>query len=988
MFVSSALATQITVASKAFPNWRYGGTTAEIRIFLNQRIVTSDGSVLSQGSPVANSWYKKVNCAVAGSTLTCDSFQIDSTTNSNTPTGTYVAYFYSVSGTISAKREDVIGNFRVPHTLGTSINWQQIATYNQGVARPADPTFYNANQTNAQILAYLNDYANTNSLVTSGDTRLVKDLSLYSNSLATAVSSIGATETVLTCTRAVTVSSSVSIPKNIKFAPIGECVITVAASQTLTIGTFIDPGNVKVFTSTASGAKVLFSKAAVRAINLAWWVGNTSGANITDALSEALESVNTNQGIIHVPTGQWLSSGGHIVAGGVTIEGEGNFVSAGYGTSIKLSSPSTTYLFKIGEGEFSIRFEKILLDGTVTTSKVGVYMTGQCPNTSGDILFKKVTFLTFNNGFEIFSDDVTGPPVCNGWQVAQVKFDTCIFQNNANAGIKTNSVNGQITTINTNFAPVPRNKFGIDCASCGLLTVIGGEHTGTLYSKNFVDGNVTTGTDTVTITAHGFTDGQQVYLTTTGVLPVTSPALGLTSKFVYIKYVDANNVQFSAVSGGAAIDITTAAGGGVHTVTNLSSGVIKISGAHPPINLIGTQDEGFATYIQNDASDASGIINLNGNLIQSKILLNQTCKINSNGNNYRSNSWKTTSPDSSVITSIGDFVNVIDLAGGNVGTAYLMDATSTGGGKFDLDLSSNNNKFVFRTPTRFLSPAINDSQPTIPIVGIGNYTATSTDKPALRIGRTDIFGTFDFYYDIYRKYSNGRLQILGNQTGFTGVDTNGDVTASRFIGDVVTPAQITSNQNNYSPGTTAQTIRLASDASHNITGFNIAQVANQQHWVFNVGSQNIVLKNQDASSTAANRLANNTGADITLFPNDIAFIQYDATVSRWRVGKYPSAEISTALTPSAAVAVNASFGNVFTLTPGEDESITVSNMTLGQTLKLIVLTSGTTSRTLTFSTGFKTSGTLATGTVSGKYFVLQFFCDAAQCYEISRTAAL
>lgn len=94
------------------------------------------------------------------------------------------------------------------------------------------------------------------------------------------------------------------------------------------------------------------------------------------------------------------------------------------------------------------------------------------------------------------------------------------------------------------------------------------------------------------------------------------------------------------------------------------------------------------------------------------------------------------------------------------------------------------------------------------------------------------------------------------------------------------------------------------------------------------------------------------------------------------------------LTPGATPRLDASKGSVHTLTPGEDETITVINAIPGQLLYLIVLTSGVTSRTLTFGTGFKTTATLATGTTSARYFIMTFISDGTNVYEVSRTTAI
>jgi len=97
---------------------------------------------------------------------------------------------------------------------------------------------------------------------------------------------------------------------------------------------------------------------------------------------------------------------------------------------------------------------------------------------------------------------------------------------------------------------------------------------------------------------------------------------------------------------------------------------------------------------------------------------------------------------------------------------------------------------------------------------------------------------------------------------------------------------------------------------------------------------------------------------------------------------------TVALTAGATPAVDASAGNVFTLTPGETETLSVTGAVKDQEITLLVLTSGTTSYTLTFGTGFKSTGTLATGTADAKYFVVKFWSDGTNMYEVSRTTAL
>lgn len=100
------------------------------------------------------------------------------------------------------------------------------------------------------------------------------------------------------------------------------------------------------------------------------------------------------------------------------------------------------------------------------------------------------------------------------------------------------------------------------------------------------------------------------------------------------------------------------------------------------------------------------------------------------------------------------------------------------------------------------------------------------------------------------------------------------------------------------------------------------------------------------------------------------------------------AETVVAVTAGATPAIDATKGGVFTLTPGEDETISISGGVNGESIALVVTSVGTTSRTLTFGTGFKTTGTLATGTTAAKTFVVRFLCVGGTFLETSRTTAM
>lgn len=139
----------------------------------------------------------------------------------------------------------------------------------------------------------------------------------------------------------------------------------------------------------------------------------------------------------------------------------------------------------------------------------------------------------------------------------------------------------------------------------------------------------------------------------------------------------------------------------------------------------------------------------------------------------------------------------------------------------------------------------------------------------------------------------------GNHTGLTGTYTDSGTdtyiddsihTEFKLKGTALTPSQITSNQNDYNPTgwNEKQTIlRLSSDASRNITGLIPGSNPKNRHvWIFNVGSNNIVLKDDDSGSSAANRFA--LSGDITLTPDSSALLYYDSTTSKWRAVASPA----------------------------------------------------------------------------------------------------
>lgn len=100
-------------------------------------------------------------------------------------------------------------------------------------------------------------------------------------------------------------------------------------------------------------------------------------------------------------------------------------------------------------------------------------------------------------------------------------------------------------------------------------------------------------------------------------------------------------------------------------------------------------------------------------------------------------------------------------------------------------------------------------------------------------------------------------------------------------------------------------------------------------------------------------------------------------------------QISGGYYAPAAGTTAMAFGSyaVTKVTPNATATFTTTVPAAGAIATLIILTSGSSSYTITFGSGFKTTGTLATGTTTNRNFVISFVSDGTNMLETSRTAA-
>lgn len=116
---------------------------------------------------------------------------------------------------------------------------------------------------------------------------------------------------------------------------------------------------------------------------------------------------------------------------------------------------------------------------------------------------------------------------------------------------------------------------------------------------------------------------------------------------------------------------------------------------------------------------------------------------------------------------------------------------------------------------------------------------------------------------------------------------------------ISTPSIIGTDQNNYALQKGSTLFRLSSSTIVNISGF-VAPVAPYTGVIrlVNVGLNDIRLLHESTLSTSINRILSSTGGDITLVPDGVVDLTYDASSQRWRNGatsNQPKISIGTAI---------------------------------------------------------------------------------------------
>lgn len=207
-----------------------------------------------------------------------------------------------------------------------------------------------------------------------------------------------------------------------------------------------------------------------------------------------------------------------------------------------------------------------------------------------------------------------------------------------------------------------------------------------------------------------------------------------------------------------------------------------------------------------------------------------------------------------------------------------------------------------------------------------NATTTPTFSPSALTARTikklngqalvagDIAGDEHDLLLIY--VATGTYWNLLNPATLSASGTFTSLTVSQNVvyTGILTPAQLTADQNDYAPTGHATTsiFRLDANATRQITGL-AGGADGRKIEIHNIStSQTILLVDQSASSTAGNRFITTDSGWVTLYPGGMAYLTYDGTASRWR------ASVGSTAAASAGSMETATSTNQF-VTPGNQQ---------------------------------------------------------------------
>lgn len=221
----------------------------------------------------------------------------------------------------------------------------------------------------------------------------------------------------------------------------------------------------------------------------------------------------------------------------------------------------------------------------------------------------------------------------------------------------------------------------------------------------------------------------------------------------------------------------------------------------------------------------------------------------------------------SLIITGGTSNNAIVLANGNSDTMPILSSLNYAGnygwGFFDRATDGH-----FRLRRR------NNSTNWTDVFNIARDTGTIGVSGSIGVGTSSPSGAFHVFGS---GYHTGNLVVTNLVTA-----SSGNITTLTTVPTVLSPSALGTDQNDWNPGV-GDIIRLSAST----TGIDITGMVLRNEYtrvLINIGTaNNVTLKHQSGSSTAANRFITSTGGDHIIPPSGTTTVLYDSVDSRWRI---------------------------------------------------------------------------------------------------------
>lgn len=240
-------------------------------------------------------------------------------------------------------------------------------------------------------------------------------------------------------------------------------------------------------------------------------------------------------------------------------------------------------------------------------------------------------------------------------------------------------------------------------------------------------------------------------------------------------------------------------------------------------------------------------------------------------------------------TALGLGTAATQNTGTSGATVPLLNGNNTHSGliTFSQEITVNDTGSIFQLSGSTLPAAASSTIATFarsPNTGaqaaISIISGNTSSLCAINFGDTDLENPGRFSYDHSTETFSWRVNATNNilQLSSTALTAS----TSRYDTGIESPASWAANVNDLALGSSTRILRVSGTAARDFTGM-VPAGGGRRILVCNVGSFDIVIKHQNAGSTAANRFICPGNVDFTLNQSDSVEVWYDTTSSRWRV---------------------------------------------------------------------------------------------------------